>query len=259
MLLDSGVTGGRTRIAPTPSGYLHRGNLVHFLIVDSVARRLGLDVHLRIDAFDSLRVRSDYIIDIFRALDALQVVWHTGPHGPEQVITPWDSIDWAGELLRASRSGLATYACRCSRKDRALGQTCTCQADGVTLVSGHSALRLDADRSGLDHSMHGTLLWGRDAMPSTHLASVITDRDCAITHVIRGADLADSSRVQRALAPFFDADSVTHATFIHHPLLVAEDGEKLSKSAGAGAQPVDLSPAMVAELRELASELARDC
>ena len=253
------MTGGRTRIAPTPNGYLHRGNLLHILVVDTLARRLDLDVHLRVDAFDSLRVRPDYVLDIFRALNVLQVAWNTGPKDPTQINTPWDNIDWHGELERASRNGLATYACRCSRKDRAAGLACTCQTDGVERISGQSALRLDADLSGLDRSLHGTLLWGRDDVPSTHLASIIADRDCVITHVIRGADLADSSQAQRAMAPFFDAESFVHAAFIHHPLLTTEHGEKLSKSAGAAGQPVDLSPQMVGELRELSSELARDC
>ncbi len=253
------MTVGRTRIAPTPNGYLHQGNLVHILIVDTLARRLDLDIHLRIDAFDSLRVRPDYILDIFRALDVLHVAWNTGPNDPGQINTPWDNIDWHGELLRASQNGLATYACRCSRKDRAAGQACTCQTDGVERISGQSALRLDADTSGLDRSLHGTLLWGRDDVPSTHLASIIADRDCAITHVIRGADLADSSQAQRAMAPFFDAQPLAHATFIHHPLLMTEHGVKLSKSAGTSAQPVDLPPAVVGELRERASDLARDC
>lgn len=258
MLLDSGVTTGRTRIAPTPSGYLHRGNLVHVLVVDTVARRLDLDVHLRIDAFDSPRVRPDYVRDIFRALDALQIGWDTGPRSPQDVNTPWESIDWHGELAAASHRGLSMFACRCSRRDRGAGRVCTCQVAGVAFIAGEAALRLDADRSGLDKTLHGTLLWRRDDVPSTHLASVITDRDSAITHVIRGADLAESSHAQRAIAPFFAADCVAHATFMHHDLLVTTAGEKLSKSAGSAARPIDMTPLLVGELREFANAFAQN-
>jgi glutamyl/glutaminyl-tRNA synthetase len=252
-----GVSAGRTRIAPTPSGYLHRGNLVHVLIVDAVAHTLDLDVHLRIDAFDSPRVRPEYVRDIFRALDMFDVAWSSGPRSPDDASTAWQSIDWPSEVASASARGLVTYACRCTRRDRAAVKVCSCSDNGDAFVSGQSALRLDALRSGLDQRLHGTLMWRRDGLPSTHLASVLNDRDNEITHVIRGADLADASHVQCAIAPFFGADSLAHATFMHHEVLVADDGSKLSKSSGSSARPLDITPRVANELRELASEVAK--
>jgi len=256
VLLDRTVTAGRTRIAPTPSGYLHRGNLVHILVVDALAKQRALSVHLRIDAFDSPRVRPEYVEDIFRVLAALEVTWATGPRSPAEINDDWAAIDWWTEQRHAQDRGLTIYACQCSRQDRSLGRPCTCQERGIMFEVGHCALRLDAERSGLASSLHGTLLWRRDDVPSTHLASVISDRNSGIDYVIRGADLAESSAAQQAIAPFFGAETFARATFVHHPLLVSEEGEKLSKSAGAAAQPLDISPALITELRETAAGLA---
>jgi glutamyl/glutaminyl-tRNA synthetase len=258
VLLDSRVAHGKTRIAPTPSGYLHRGNLVHIVFVEALATRESLAVHLRIDAFDAPRVRPEYVQDIFRALAALDISWTSGPRSPADVNDEWNGIDWSSELHDAADRGLVTYACHCSRRDRSLQRPCTCREERIVFRPGQSALRLDAEPSGLAESLHGTLLWRRDDVPSTHLASVMSDRNSQITHVIRGADLADASACQRAIAPFFGADNVASATFVHHPLIETVLGEKLSKSAGAAAAPLDISPEIILELREIAAGLPGD-
>ena len=59
----------KTRLAPTPSGYLHLGNVISFFITVSLAKKHGAKILLRIDDLDQKRVKSEYIQDIFDTLD----------------------------------------------------------------------------------------------------------------------------------------------------------------------------------------------
>ena len=76
---------------------------------------------------------------------------------------------------------------------------------------------------------HTTLL-RPDGSPTYHLASVVDDHDFEITHVVRGADHRSNTELQRdlSLALGFEPPE-----YVHHGLLLGEDGKKLSKRAGA--------------------------
>jgi glutamyl-tRNA synthetase len=65
-----------------------------------------------------------------------------------------------------------------------------------------------------------------DGRPTYHLASVVDDLDLGITHVIRGKDLLSSTRLHEAIARALGAEP---PEYIHHGLLVGDDGRKLSK------------------------------
>ena len=54
-----------TRIAPTPSGFLHLGNLYSFLLTYSLSKKYKSKILLRIDDLDSERIKKKYIQDIF--------------------------------------------------------------------------------------------------------------------------------------------------------------------------------------------------
>jgi hypothetical protein len=90
----------------------------------------------------------------------------------------------------------------------------------------------------------GAIRFGRvtllrpDGRPTYHLASVVDDVDLGITHVIRGKDHLPNRALHEAITRALGADP---PEFIHHGLLVGEDGRKLSKREGASS---------VAELRE---------
>jgi glutamyl-tRNA synthetase len=62
------VTIWRTRLAPTPSGYLHEGNALNFLLIHHLKEKLQAKIVLRIDDLDQDRVRDHYIEDIFETL-----------------------------------------------------------------------------------------------------------------------------------------------------------------------------------------------
>jgi glutamyl/glutaminyl-tRNA synthetase len=71
--------GARTRIAPTPSGFLHAGNAWSFLIAWLWARSRGGSVHLRIDDLDTARMRPEFVEEIFASLSWLGLDWDSGP------------------------------------------------------------------------------------------------------------------------------------------------------------------------------------
>ena len=63
----------RTRIAPTPSGFLHLGNILSFAITADLARKSGAKTLLRIDDLDRDRVNPLYVQDIFDTLNFLEI------------------------------------------------------------------------------------------------------------------------------------------------------------------------------------------
>src|SRR5213594_3530868 len=90
----------------------------------------------------------------------------------------------------------------------------------------------------LGDRFEGLTLLREDGSPTYHLASVVDDIDFGITHVVRGNDHRPNEDLHRRL---FEALGATPPEFIHHGLILGEDGKKLSKRAEG---------ATVASLRE---------
>jgi tRNA synthetases class I (E and Q), catalytic domain len=74
----------------------------------------------------------------------------------------------------------------------------------------------------------GVTLVRADGSPTYHLASVVDDIDFAITHVVRGNDHRPNEPLHRRL---FEALGATPPEFVHHGLILGEEGKKLSKRA----------------------------
>ena len=90
----------------------------------------------------------------------------------------------------------------------------------------------------LGERFDGVTLVREDGRPTYHLASVVDDVDFGITHVIRGNDHRPNEALHRRLAKALGA---TPPQYVHHGLILGEDGKKLSKRAEG---------ATVASLRE---------
>lgn len=240
-----------TRIAPTPSGYLHAGNAVNFLLTAWLARQHGGRLLLRIDDMDAERVRAPYLEDVFRVLEWLDIRIDAGPSGVGEFQREYSLVHRTGvyrAAVAAMRSaGAHVYACRCSRRDLA-GHAAgfypgTCRNAGLAHVPGETALRVALDRptpvdvAGEIIDVAGVMgdfvIWRRDDVPAYQLASVVEDRDLRVNAVVRGRDLLASTGAQLALAPLLGAHDFAAADFRHHALLTGADGAKLSKSAGS--------------------------
>jgi glutamyl-tRNA synthetase len=90
----------------------------------------------------------------------------------------------------------------------------------------------------LGERFDGITLLREDGTPTYHLASVVDDVDFGITHIVRGNDHRPNEELHRRL---FEALGAKPPEFVHHGLILGEDGRKLSKRAEG---------ATVASLRE---------
>lgn len=256
-----------TRIAPTPSGYVHVGNAVNFVLTDWLARSSGGRLILRIDDFDSRRVRPQYLEDVFRTLEWLAIDVDEGPSGPGDFHSAW-SHSAQQDLFRRARDQLlggasdAVFVCRCSRRNLDPAGRCVagCRGEGLALVEGHTALRVLAPTGSVrdlpvppgDH-----VVWRRDGLPAYHLGSVVADVRLGVTAIVRGRDLRDSSALQLHLARLLDLPDFEAVDLRHHGLLLLPNGQKLSKSAGTQAQPLERTDRLREHVHGLARTLGR--
>ena len=246
----------RTRYAPTPSGYLHRGNAAHLLLVASLAAQEGAEVVLRIDDADAARYRQEYLQDIFDVLDWLDLPWDVGPRSIA------DISDWTQESrlhhYRQAREALVetgqVYACECTRSDWQgyQGNECPgdCRARGLVEVADTTALRVHLA------GVSDPVIWRRDDVPAYHLATVVDDDLFSVDYVVRGEDLRESTHIQRELSRLLPDSAFHTAQVIHHPLISDPNGAKLSKSAGSQARPIERTQEVRAQITELAEQLA---
>ena len=106
-----------SRIAPTPSGYLHAGNVYNFLLTYLFTRAFDGKLYLRIDDYDLPRYRRQYVENIFRVLDMLGIDFDGGPGGVGEFETKFSSKfrfdTYKNALKRLEQKG-ACYACECS-------------------------------------------------------------------------------------------------------------------------------------------------
>jgi glutamyl-tRNA synthetase len=243
----------RGRLAPTPSGYLHRGNIMNFLLNWLVLRITGGEVGLRIDDMDPNRTRAEYIEAIFSTLDWLGLDWDFGPQTVAEQKAFSFQTEQAGLQTLAERlleGGLA-YVCDCTRK-QLQGQGALypghCRSLNKGWQPGINVIRLAAYKQQAIAAVDDAVIWSRDNYASYQLASVWRDERDRISLLIRGADLLDSSRFQNVLADALQLTSYPQATVWHHPLLTDPHGHKLAKSTGAQAHPLPESGLKPSEL-----------
>lgn len=228
----------RLRIAPTPSGYLHAGNLFNFLLNYLAARCRGAKLLLRIDDLDADRKRTAYVEDIFEILSWLSIDWDEGPHAPVDFENTWSQhfrLNSYHAALEVLRSKNLLFACGKSRRDLA-------PYDG-SYPEHFRNQRLDLEAPDVawriktppGFPMPDFVVRRRDGMPAYQVASVCDDLHFGVTHAVRGADLESSTQAQYFLAECIGATSFDSIRFFHHPLLLDKNGEKLSKSAGSEA------------------------
>jgi glutamyl-Q tRNA(Asp) synthetase len=255
------------RFAPSPTGPLHAGSLVAALASWLDARAAGGRWLLRIEDVDGPRCVPGADDLILRQLASCGLVADEPP--------VWQSTRSAlyqqalDRLLAAGRA----YPCACSRKEidaalAARGQlhqrhgervypgTCRHGLHGRparawrlrTDAPGGSDLRIDwLDRrlgpqsQDLTAEVGDFVLKRADGLWAYQLAVVVDDADQGITHVVRGEDLADNTPRQIHLQRLLGLPTPVYR---HTPLVLAADGQKLSKQNGAA--PLDLADPLAA-------------
>ena len=245
----------KTRVAPTPSGLLHFGNVLSFAITAALAEKNKAKILLRIDDLDRERVRKEYVQDIFDTRTFWRYPGMKGPrnfHEYENEYSQIHRLNLYNNALEKLKDGGHVFACTCSRAQVRKNNPDeiypgTCRKKGIPLNAKDVSWRLRTDaakeitintfdegivKSNLPAAMQDFVVRKKDGYPAYQLASVIDDLYFGVDRVVRGEDLYDSTLAQVYLASVLNAGDFKNIIFHHHPLLVASSGDKLSKSAG---------------------------
>ncbi|MCC6462723.1 MAG: hypothetical protein IT260_19810 [Saprospiraceae bacterium] len=247
--------GSRLRLAPTPSGFLHAGNAFNF-ILNWLATRLhpGARLLLRIDDLDAERKRPEYVQDVFDTLAWLELDWDEGPRDALDFENNWSQyhrIPLYEKTLDALRREGYLFACGKSRRELApfgAGYPAEFRNQGLSLDQPEVAWRI---RTPQPFPLPDFIVRRRDGIPAYQIASLSDDHHFGVSHVIRGEDLRDSSEAQLFLAACLAWPDMERLQILHHPLLLNDRQEKLSKSAGAQAlrsqRLAEMSPVAIFE------------
>ena len=259
------------RFAPSPTGPLHKGSLVAALACYLDARLHDGHWLVRIEDVDEARTVPGAAEAILACLRAFGMQWDGE--------VAWQSRRTERYAAAFARLGAHAYPCGCSRREIADSHTGRA-ADGALLYPGTCraglapgksarALRLrvpDDDRAviSFEDRWMGTVrqdlrtevgdfvLKRADGFWAYQLAVVVDDAEQGVTHVVRGADLLDSTPRQIYLQRLLGYPT---PQYLHVPVVVNAAGEKLSKQTGAA--PLDASRPL-AELLEAARFLGLD-
>ena len=246
------MAGYSGRFAPTPSGPLHFGSIVAALGSRLEARAHAGLWRLRIDDLDPPRVLRGAVDRILRCLEALGFEWDG------EVLYQSRRRDAYHAALHRLREGGLVYPCCCSRKD--IVEAAVAGAEGPIYpgtcrhgsASGRPARALRVRTAGarvrfedgvlgaqdrdLERDAGDFVLYRADAVFAFHLASAVDDAQQGMTHVVRGADLLESSARQLWLIRALGFSAPRYA---HLPVATDSSGQKLAKQSRAA--PVDPS------------------
>lgn len=250
-----GHTAGRYRgrFAPTPSGPLHLGSLLTALASWLCARTVGGVWLLRVDDLDRERCDPASTAQILGQLDAHGLHWDETPRYQSEHLEAYMA---ALECLRVEGR---LYACDCSRTQlRERGQPGRegrvydgrCRQRQRALAAHAWRLRVDPQERSFEDGWQGRqhcrmdveigdfAVRRRDGTIAYQLACAVDEHAQAITDVVRGADLLASTFMQLQVS---SALGFNAPAYRHLPVLVTEDGRKLSKQNHA--PPIEIQAA----------------
>jgi len=244
----------RTRFAPSPTGYLHIGGARTALFSWAYARRHGGKFILRIEDTDTERSTAASTQAILDAMDWLGLDYDEGPFYQMQRLDRYRAV--VDQLLASGHA----YRCYASKeeldamreqqraaglKPRYDGRWRPEQARGKTPPEGvQPVIRFRNPDDGTvtwddlvkgpisfaNEELDDLVIMRADGVPTYNFGVVIDDWDMNITHVIRGDDHVNNTPRQINIYRALGAEV---PLFGHVPMILGEDGERLSKRHGA--------------------------
>ena len=247
----------RTRFAPSPTGFIHAGNIRSALYPWAFARASGGDFILRIEDTDVERSSQAAVDVILQGMEWLGLDFDEGPFFQMQRMDRYKTV------LREMQEAGLVYPCYMSiaeldvLREQQLaakqkprydgtwrpepGKRLPAQPDGVPPV-----LRFRNPQSGSvvwDDKVKGRIEISNDELddlviarpdgtPTYNFCVVVDDIDMAITHVIRGDDHVNNTPRQINI---FRALGIEPPVYAHLPTVLNANGEKMSKRSGAKA------------------------
>ena len=235
------------RFAPSPTHFIHEGNAVSACLNFLLAERNHGSFTLRIEDIDTTRCHQHYVQAIYEDLHWLGITWQENVRLQSEYMA-----DYAPAITTLAEQGVL-YGCTCSRKQyhhlSAYPQTCRARVinDSFPLhdaIKAGDSIRINADiatkhtKMTFASTIKDDIIRRRDIGTSYHIAVVIDDALQQISHVVRGADLYDSTALHILLQRLL---GLPHPTYWHHPLIEIQAGRKLSK-ADKMEQRIDAKP-----------------
>ncbi|MEP4036637.1 glutamate--tRNA ligase [Pseudophaeobacter sp.] len=259
-----------TRFAPSPTGYIHVGNLRTALMNFLIARKAGGEFILRIDDTDPERSKEEYVDAIKQDLEWLGLTWDRVERQSsrlERYVAAAEELRSIGRFYEAFETPTELDLKR--KKQLNMGKPPVYDRAALALSEDEkSALRAERGdgvwRFKLDHeriewtdgvlgdisidaaSVSDPVLIRGDGQFLYTLASVVDDTEMGVTNVVRGSDHVTNTATQIQI---IQALGGTVPEFAHHSLLTGPQGEALSKRLGtlalrdlreAGVQPMAL-------------------
>ena len=245
----------RTRIAPSPTGFLHLGTARTALFSWAFARHFGGDFILRIEDTDVARSSQEAVDQIVAAMRWLELGHDEGPFFQMQRIERYREV--IAQMLAAGTA----YHCYCSTEEldamreaqRARGEkprydgrwrpeagkTLPPVPAGVPpvvrfrnpeagVVSWHDLVK--GTISIANRELDDLVIARADGTPTYNFCVVVDDWDMRISHVIRGDDHVNNTPRQINILRALGAELPIYG---HVPMILGPDGDKLSKRHGA--------------------------
>lgn len=241
----------RTRFAPSPTGYLHIGGVRTALFNWLYARHCGGTFVLRIEDTDKERSTNESVQAILEGMAWMGLDYDEGP------IYQSDRLERYKEVIDQLLDAGQAYRCYCTREEldkvreeqRAQGikprynRHCRDQHNPER-PDMESVIRFKNPLEGsvqFDDAIRGQIVISNEELddlvitrangtPTYNFAVVVDDIDMGITHVIRGDDHVNNTPRQINI---FKALGEALPIFVHVPMIVGGDGQRLSKRHGA--------------------------
>jgi glutamyl-tRNA synthetase len=245
----------RTRFAPSPTGYLHIGGARTALFSWAYARKLGGSFVLRIEDTDQERSTEASVQAILDGMSWLGLDWDEGPFYQMQRLERYKAV--VDELLEQGHA----YYCYASKEELDVmreaqkargdkprydgrwrpeaGKTLPTPPAGVkpvirfkTPMDGEITFQdqIKGPITVANSELDDLVIVRGDGIPTYNFGVVIDDWDMGITHVIRGDDHVNNTPRQINILKALGAPIPTYA---HVPMILGQDGERLSKRHGA--------------------------
>ena len=249
----------RTRFAPSPTGYMHIGNLRSALYEYLIAKSEGGKFILRIEDTDTQRLVEGSVDIIYNTLKTAGLKHDEGPDvgGP---FGPYVQSERLGMYMGYAKELVdkgAAYYCFCTKErleslhkegEEGGGYDNRCRnlsseeiaknlADGIPFVirqnipAGKTTFTdvVFGDITVENETLDDQVLMKSDGYPTYNFANVVDDHLMEITHVVRGAEYLASTPKYNLLYSAFGWEI---PTYVHLTLIVNQDGAKLSKRRG---------------------------
>lgn len=249
------------RLAPSPTGRMHAGNVFASLMAWLVVKSQGGRIVLRIEDLDAGRSRAEYADALQRDFERLGLVWDDGPYFQH------DRREAYHDAYQSLAARGIVYPCFCTRSDvhaasaphrgQKVVYPGTCrrltESERETLGQGRTPTRRltvpdqtiaihdlvqGPFKQNLQRECGDFLIRRADGTFAYQLAVVVDDAEQGVNSVVRGVDLLCSTPQQVHLQTLL---SLPHPVYAHVPLFVVDDGRRLAKRDGDAALDVLLA------------------